>query len=109
MLSRRPTAKPNPQNRTSHVDPKGAPGMKHLRARLVVRSSLFLLAAVAGLALILTLDRISLVSGAGQVKPYESGIVWEEPKQVTFPAQGSPPSDAIVLFDGKNMDAWEGG
>jgi acetyl esterase/lipase len=40
---------------------------------------------------------------------YESGIVWEEPKLVTPGTNGSPPSDAIVLFDGKNMDAWTGG
>jgi hypothetical protein len=42
-------------------------------------------------------------------KPYESGIVWEEPKLVAPGTAGGPPSDAIVLFDGKNMDAWEGG
>ena len=48
-------------------------------------------------------------SDAGQPKVYESGIVWEQPKQVTPGTDGSPPSDAIVLFDGKNMDAWNGG
>lgn len=42
-------------------------------------------------------------------KPYESGIVWAEPKMVTPGTNGSAPSDAIVLFDGKNMDAWTGG
>jgi hypothetical protein len=41
--------------------------------------------------------------------PYESGIVWKEPKKVTPGDNGGPPSDAIVLFDGKNMDAWNGG
>jgi hypothetical protein len=46
---------------------------------------------------------------AAQVKAYESGIVWEEPKKVTPVTDGAPPSDAIVLFDGKNMDAWKGG
>ncbi len=48
-------------------------------------------------------------SAAQKVRPYESGIVWEEPKLVTGGHNGSPPSDAIVLFDGKNMDAWTGG
>jgi hypothetical protein len=46
---------------------------------------------------------------AEPVIPYESGIIWEQPKQVTPGTNGGPPSDAIVLFDGKNMDAWVGG
>jgi len=46
---------------------------------------------------------------ADQPKVYESGIVWEQPNRVTPGTSGSPPSDAIVLFDGKNMDAWIGG
>ncbi len=38
---------------------------------------------------------------------WRSGIQWEEPKMVTPGAEyGQPPSDAIILFDGKNMDAW---
>ncbi len=49
-------------------------------------------------------------SGASpQTKPYESGIVWAEPKMVTPGTNGSPPSDAIVLFDGTNFDKWTGG
>lgn len=45
---------------------------------------------------------------ANLVKEYKNGLIWEEPKVVkTAPHQ--PPSDAIVLFDGKNMDQWKGG
>lgn len=37
---------------------------------------------------------------------WKSGINWPEPPVVT-PGDGTaPPSDAIVLFDGKNTDAW---
>ncbi len=39
---------------------------------------------------------------------YISGIVWPEPSVITPGANGSAPSDAIVLFDGKNFDAWKG-
>ena len=39
---------------------------------------------------------------------WKSGIPWPEPAIVT-PGEkpGDPPSDAVILFDGKNMDAWE--
>ena len=39
---------------------------------------------------------------------YLSGLVWPEPSVITPGDNGSPPSDAIVLFDGKNFDAWQG-
>lgn len=33
--------------------------------------------------------------------------IWEpEPEPVDAPANGAPPSDAIVLFDGTNLDQW---
>jgi hypothetical protein len=39
---------------------------------------------------------------------YLSGIIWPEPPVVRPGEDGKPPSDAIVLFDGKNFDAWQG-
>jgi hypothetical protein len=39
---------------------------------------------------------------------YLSGIIWPEPVVVTPGENKGPPSDAIVLFDGKNFDAWKG-
>ncbi len=38
---------------------------------------------------------------------YISGIVWPEPPVVTPGENNGAPSDAIVLFDGKNFDAWK--
>jgi hypothetical protein len=61
--------------------------------------------AIGGIAAVTLLGLLP----AAQVKVYESGIVWQEPKQVTPGTNGSPPSDALILFDGKSMDAWNGG
>jgi hypothetical protein len=35
-------------------------------------------------------------------------IVWPEPPVVTPGENNSAPSDAVVLYDGKNFDAWKG-
>jgi hypothetical protein len=40
-------------------------------------------------------------------REYLPGIEWEAPPVVTPGVDGGPPSDAVVLFDGKNLDAWE--
>ena len=40
---------------------------------------------------------------------YKSGKVWPKPKVITPGEAGSPPSDAIVLFSGKDLSAFEGG
>lgn len=52
-----------------------------------------------------------VASGAGfsKVDEYKSGIEWPEPPVVT-PGEGNlPPSDAIVLFDGTDMSAFNNG
>jgi hypothetical protein len=39
---------------------------------------------------------------------YLNGIDWKEPAVIAPGERGGPPSDAIVLFDGKNFSAWQG-
>jgi len=39
---------------------------------------------------------------------YLNGIEWKEPAIVTPGENGGPPSDAVVLFDGKDFSAWNG-
>jgi len=57
----------------------------------------------AGAAVVL----VAAVSAHGrQNEEYLSGIVWQEPPVVT---SDPIPSDATILFDGTNMDAWHGG
>jgi hypothetical protein len=57
---------------------------------------------IAAVALI----ALSIPVIAGQ--RFISGIIWPEPPVVTPGEKHSAPSDAIVLFDGKNFDAWKG-
>lgn len=52
---------------------------------------------------------LSAAAGAFFVDEYKSGIEWEKPPVVDPGDANHPPSDAIVLFDGKDLSAWEGG
>ena len=52
---------------------------------------------------------LSLVAWQAVCDEYQSGKVWPEPKVVDPGAPGSPPADAIVLFDGKDLSAFSGG
>src|SRR5947209_2921905 len=48
-----------------------------------------------------------LVAAAYAVR-YLYPIVWPEPAVVTPGENNAAPSDAVVLYDGKNFDAWKG-
>jgi hypothetical protein len=68
--------------------------------------SIFACAAAAAV-LIIGLGRAPW-GHALQDRRFDDGIVWPEPKVITPGADHGAPSDAIVLFDGKNFDAWKG-
>ena len=57
--------------------------------------------------LIVTIGVLAAVlEGQVQSPPWTSGIAWPEPKVVDPGPPGGPPSDAIVLFDGKDLSKW---
>jgi hypothetical protein len=58
---------------------------------------------------IMLLAVASSLLDANQTREYKSGIVWPEPKVVNPGPVGGPPSDAIVLFDGKDLSKWNNG
>ena len=49
---------------------------------------------------------VSLCSLFVSAEEYLTGIQWHEPEVVTPGENNAPPSDAIVLFDGKDLSAW---
>ena len=61
-----------------------------------------------GLSLAACLVSTFAVSTSAYGKEYESGIKWVEPKVIEPGAKcGDAPSDATILFDGKDLSKWE--
>ncbi len=57
-----------------------------------------------------TLSALGAFGAAALQKEYKSGIIWPEPALITpGKAYGDPPSDATVLFDGKDLSKWNNG
>jgi hypothetical protein len=53
---------------------------------------------------------VSFSTSLVDAQEYLTGIEWPEPAIVTpGKTDAAPPSDAIVLFDGKDLSAWNGG
>src|SRR2546429_2592217 len=76
-----------------------APGVAQQGEGIAMRKWLVGVVLVGGMA---------WIGGPSLGQRYLSGILWPEPAVVT-PAEGSgAPSDALVLFDGKDFDAWNG-
>ena len=57
----------------------------------------------------LAIPAVVLTSGLAIGKEWVSGIVWPEPAVIDPGPVGGPPSDARVLFDGKDLSQWQGG
>jgi hypothetical protein len=76
-----------------------------MRRLLRLKSSVSLKSA-AWVALILG---TTLVVRGAFVDEYKSGINWAEPKVVNPGPISGPPSDAVVLFDGKDLSKWDSG
>ncbi len=60
--------------------------------------------------LLVSVSALTALGAAALQKEYKSGIVWPEPALVApGKAHGDAPSDATVLFDGKDLSKWNNG
>jgi hypothetical protein len=57
--------------------------------------------------ILLLLGSLTATYGFNLLAEYQSGIKWAEPKVIDPGPAGGPASDAIVLFDGKDLSQWE--
>jgi hypothetical protein len=81
--------------------------MKRIYPLLAAKPNLLLLGGLLATFCVLTIGHTAWVDT--QDKRFDDGIVWPKPAVITAGStDSSPPSDAIVLFDGKNFDAWKG-
>src|SRR3954447_1813507 len=89
------------------------PHHTHGTCRMKALRPLFLCTLTAGLGAGAVLFVGSEAGGQPKKKnpppdaEYKSGIVWPEPVVVTPGKDNGPPSDAIVLFDGKDLSKWK--
>jgi hypothetical protein len=68
------------------------------------------IARYAIFSILLVTFSVAIVTSCSIGDEYLSGIKWPEPPIVTpGKTDADPPSDAVVLFDGKDLSAWEGG
>ena len=58
-------------------------------------------------AILVLLGSLAAAYGFNLFDGWESGIKWPEPKVVDPGPPGGPPSDALVLFDGKDLSQWD--
>ena len=57
----------------------------------------------------LILAALSVAGSSASAEEYLSGIEWQEPPIIEPGENGAPPSDAVVLFGGKDLSKWQGG